>query len=311
MISLLYKIMGDINPLKQAVTKDAPNAAAKGGAEMGKVMGQQFKGAILKYMGLSAILSTITQFAADAAKILQDSLKANLDPETFQILTKASQETGKSIEELQEMMKLFPKEYAAMADAIRAKGGIIPTEQLENLAQVNKAMDEMKGGLAQLVSLLWSAAKGAAMFLYYFGAHGAGLIAKGLSVFTGNQALKDWAEKRFAETDVYTGDLMDYWMGTGAKTKPKGEVSPSQKFVRGATAARDAAEWIDAVMGGGAPIVRTAGASAAAASATYASPAAGGVRSPYRSIVPSTTPRDMQRLIEEVTGVRRAIETAL
>jgi hypothetical protein len=157
MISLIYKIMGDVNPFKQAVTKEAPAAAAKGGSEAGKFFGAQFKGAILKYIGAGAILATITKLAADAAQIVKDATQADLGVEAFQEMRKAAELTGLSIDELKKKAIEAPKEFAALMKSIRETGGILKKEDVENFAKLDEIMSRVKSKAASFLVSIWRA----------------------------------------------------------------------------------------------------------------------------------------------------------
>jgi|GEM_PF-6057532 len=157
MISLIYKIMGDINPLKTALTKDAPAAAAKGGSETGKFFGAQFKGAVLKYIGAGAILGTITKLASDAARIVKDAAQANVGVEAVQELQKAAEKTGLSLDELKEKAMAAPKEFAALMKSIREAGGILSKEDVENFAKLDEMMSRIKSKAASFFVSLYKA----------------------------------------------------------------------------------------------------------------------------------------------------------
>jgi hypothetical protein len=159
MISLIYKIYGDINPIRKALTVDAPAAAAKGGSEAGKLMGAQFKSAILRYVGAGAVLGLVTQLASKAAETLKGAQKAGLDVEAYQELQKAVEQTGLSMEELLEKAKLVPKEFEEMMRSIRAQGGIISKGDVENLNEVNDMMTSIKSGALAFFASIWQGLK--------------------------------------------------------------------------------------------------------------------------------------------------------
>lgn len=144
MISLIYKIGGDVNPFKQAVTKDVPAAAAQGGSEAGKFFGQQMKSAVLRYIGAGAILSLLTKVAQDAVTTIRDATKEGLGIEALQEYRLAAEATGKSIAEIRKQALLAPGPFAEMMESFRKSGLIIKEADVRNLAEAAEAWTRIK-----------------------------------------------------------------------------------------------------------------------------------------------------------------------
>lgn len=195
MISLLFKILADASPWRKVVNEQLPKDAKKAGAEAGhgagKEFGNQMKSAVMSYLGAGAILGALRTQATKATEILRDAQQAGLDPQGFQELTKASEETGKSIEELQRLARELPEDFDAMMKGIRERGGFFTQEDLENLNQVKAAMDEASNSAGKLFANLWNGAKSIANMAANGAMAGAGAVASTIGSATGSERLSE------------------------------------------------------------------------------------------------------------------------
>lgn len=102
----------------------------------------------MSFIGLGAIKSTIQKVVQDALRIDQETLKSGLGIEAFQELEKAAQMTGLSVKELQESAPKAAAEFTRMMEAIRAGGGIIDEQTVEQLAEVADHWQKLVANLA-------------------------------------------------------------------------------------------------------------------------------------------------------------------
>lgn len=233
MISLVYKIFGDNSPFRKTVTKDMPADAQKGGDESGKMFASQFKAGIMKYIGIGALTGVITNLVKESAAIMEGAIKESLDPETFQILTKASEQSGKSLQELRELMKEFPREYAAMSEAIRQQGGIISNQDVENLAQIERSMREIKGFFGSIVSGAWRGMKQNALNVFNFAKAAVGLAPTLTGHVLGSTASAEAYANLVDKAFGLANPFMDRFRDTTGRKFPQ---APGQTFSQAVTA---------------------------------------------------------------------------
>lgn len=152
MFKLIFRILADATGFNRTLKTDLPvvakesgNKAGKAaGDEMSKVMGAQLKAGIMRYLGAGALLSVATKAVMDAATMMADAVKLGLDPEAYQELTKAIAMTGLTMDELRKKAVETPEAFAKLMETVRAQGGILPKETIEQLVQAKVAMDELR-----------------------------------------------------------------------------------------------------------------------------------------------------------------------
>src|SRR6186713_1372065 len=124
---------------------EAKRDAAKAGQSMGNVVGQQFSGALKRFIGAGAILGFVNNQLSQARDISRGSTRAQLSPEAYQEMFTAAEMLGTSIDKLQEVAPQMGKDFVDLMAFIRSRGGIIPDKAVEDLEKVNNAMISGKG----------------------------------------------------------------------------------------------------------------------------------------------------------------------
>jgi hypothetical protein len=180
MLSLLYKIAGDISPMRRAlgdVAKEAEvtgkkagaalssgikaGAGGGGGARGGAFNRDQMRSVLTRYLGAGAIIGTANLATSESAETLKGAAEAGLSPEAFQELKKAADATGLSIDELKKSASEFPVEFAKLMSSIRGGLDIVDDKTVRQLAQ----LDKVKGtGWSMFKSIGWQAAKAGVAF---------------------------------------------------------------------------------------------------------------------------------------------------
>lgn len=153
MLQLIYKIGGDINPLKKSLAH-APTEAAKAGKEagsaFGKELGAQAKGALMSFIGAGAIVGMFRQAMEQARNIAKQGEKTGLGSLETQALNRASERTGLTPDELLARGRANPAAFAKLMSGIEAQGGFLGegqvsalvagSEKAEGVANVGKGM---------------------------------------------------------------------------------------------------------------------------------------------------------------------------
>lgn len=240
MISLVFKILADAAGWRKTVNeelpKDAKRAGAAAGHGAGKEFGNQMKSAVMSYLGAGAILGALRTQATKATEILRDAQQAGLDPQGFQELTKASEETGKSIEELQRLARELPEDFDAMMKGIRERGGFFTEDDLQSLREVKTAMDEASNSAGKLFAYLWNGSKSIANMAANGAMAGAGAVASTLGSVTGSERLSEAG--RFLTT---TSDIGAEQMVAG--TPGARDRSAASTFIDRARAVDEGNKW--------------------------------------------------------------------
>jgi len=141
MIGLLFKIGGDSSPFRAEVEK-TKNAAKSGGNVVGKLFGEQFKSAVMSFLGAGAVIASIRNAIGTAIKIKDGAFKLGVDAEAFQELEKAALALGMTVEELRDASPSVGKEFVDLMGVIRQKGGIISDEDVQVLQNLSDALDD-------------------------------------------------------------------------------------------------------------------------------------------------------------------------
>lgn len=162
MLSLLYRIAGDVNPLRQSL-KEGEKAAKVSGGIMGKEIGGQLKASVMRYIGAGAILGELSKLAEKSSKILSGAAERSVGVEAFQELALAAEKSGLSIEQIQNLARELPVDFAKMMDGIRQGGGIIPEDEVRRFAEIKATMNEIQGVAGKIFSSLWGGGKALAM----------------------------------------------------------------------------------------------------------------------------------------------------
>lgn len=246
MISLLFKILADASPWRKTVNEELPKDAKKAGKDAGSAAGKEFgaqmKSAVMSYLGAGAILGALRTQATKATEILRDAQQSGLDPQGFQELTKASEETGKSIEELQRLARELPKDFDAMMKGIRERGGFFTQEDLESLREVKNAMDEASNSAGKLFAYIWNGSKAIASMAANGAMAGAGAVASTLGSVTGSERLSEAG--RFLTT---TADIGAEQINAGTP-RPRDRTATS-RFMDRARMVDEGNRWWDSVGG--------------------------------------------------------------
>lgn len=217
MISLLFKFFGDSKPLVAEGDK-AKAALSKKGGEVGKAFGEQFKGAVMGFVGAGAIIGAVRKMAQDAVRIRAEAAIEGVGVEEFQKLEIAAKSVGMSVSELREAAPGLASEFAALMDAVESSSGIMDAGTVKNLADAAAELGKFTGPISQLVAGLvhvlsfvravgekaLTAAAGGAMTL----------AGKVISRFTGDRSLeqagKDLSRDAFATpVDDLMGKAME------------------------------------------------------------------------------------------------------
>lgn len=193
MLQLIYKIGGDINPLKKSLAQ-APTEAAKAGKEagnaFGKELGAQAKGALMSFIGAGAIVGMFRQAMEQAKNITKEQGRTGLGSKEVQALGRASERTGLSQDELLARGKANPQAFSALMSSIEAEGGFLSDQNVGSLGRIGSAAEQAKNlamrgiggafeaGTRGLEGLTYGAFAGAAS--------GAGMLAR----ITGSDRLK-------------------------------------------------------------------------------------------------------------------------
>lgn len=162
MLQLIYKIGGDINPLKKSldgVKDEAKKAGNEAGKELGKEMGAQAKGVLMSFIGAGAIVSLIRGQLEMTDKIGKEQVRTGLGAKEVQVLMRASEMSGMSIDELRESGKINPAAFRGLIEPIEKQGGFLTEEQVQRgIASAQDINAVKRGGQTAAVGAISGAA---------------------------------------------------------------------------------------------------------------------------------------------------------
>ncbi len=135
MLSLIYKIGGDTNPLKKSlagVPSEAGKAGKEAGSQFGKEMGSQAKGVLMSFIGGGAIVAIFRKELENAKAIAKEQGKTGLGSKEVQVLQRISERTGLSSEDILARGKANPKAFETLIRATEAEGGFQSEGQVKS-----------------------------------------------------------------------------------------------------------------------------------------------------------------------------------
>lgn len=150
MLGLLFNINGDSSGFRKEMDK-TKQVASKGGDEVAKAFGAQFKSAMLGVIGAGAIVGRIKKIVGEAVRIDSEALKEGLGIEAFQELERAAKATGMSIEDLRKAAPEAAAEFTRLMDTIRKDGGILDKATVQQLSDASAELERAVQMLAPVV----------------------------------------------------------------------------------------------------------------------------------------------------------------
>jgi hypothetical protein len=164
MLSLIYKIGGDTQPFKRALVQlpeDAKKAGKEAGSQLGKEMGAQAKGALMSFIGAGALMSMIRGQLEMTEKIGKEQVRTGLGAKEVQVLMRASETSGLSIDQIREGGKINPAAFKALIEPIEKQGGFLTEDQILSGIAGGKDINAIKQSGQMAVASSASAAVGA------------------------------------------------------------------------------------------------------------------------------------------------------
>jgi hypothetical protein len=157
---LTWTFRGDNRPLTQAFKNVGAQAAVVGKAA-GKELGNQFKSAVMSYIGAGAIIGAARKLMATAQRLTSEAATEGVDVEALQELKEAAELTGMTIKDLREAAPESIEKFSELMEAIQKSGGILDAQVVADLQEASDAFEEAVISLSPLLaSFLSVAAKG-------------------------------------------------------------------------------------------------------------------------------------------------------
>lgn len=244
MISLLYRIAADINPFRMAM-KQVEGSASKAGADAGKAMAAQMKAAVTRFLGAGAIIGGVMKASVDAQKTIADANAMGIGVEAMQELEIAAKKTGLSISDLIERSKQAPKAFSDLMESIRAGGGIIPKETLEDLNRAGEAIDSITNSAKIAVAYVWKALTGIAKVITYGAFAGAGSAATMVGKLSGNETLTNVGREYTIRSQLGAEEIL----GVDQPVKKGKMESLAGKFVGESNREKEFSAWWEQIGG--------------------------------------------------------------
>ena len=150
MVNLLWRFIGDLNPLKKSFN-ESERAAEKSGSAAGKAFGGQFKSAVMRFIGAGAVISQVQKLMQESVRIQGEAMREGLGVEQMQELQRAAELTGMTIEELRKAAPEIAGPFTDMMNAIRESGGFLDAATVNQLSDAAFTLRGFVRDLAPLV----------------------------------------------------------------------------------------------------------------------------------------------------------------